>query len=225
MSCTSAGGLDAVIPPVRPDEVSQGAAKSVGPVLTRVGHERDALIHQVRLGERRRLRTQQPTVKPDFFVSGVSIPKSRMRSRPRLSSRMSMVSPSTTFSTSAVVATESAETRSGAAYTTTANTAMVTTATRMPSQTASRVAGVPVVVAISAIRPACAGGPASRKLRLRWSFDGTPHDEQIGRRLGRRHPWCWSHLRTGDSSCRPDPPNTLTRRTGQIETLSCADRY
>src|SRR6476661_1375778 len=51
---------------------------------------------------------QHPTVYPGFLVSGVSIPNSLMRRRPRTSSSMSTVSPSTTFNTTAVVLTGSA---------------------------------------------------------------------------------------------------------------------
>ena len=106
---------------------------------------------------------QQPTVYPRFFVSGVSMPKRRTRRRPRTSSRMSMVSPSTTFKTVAVTVTGSAAAVGSETENATATTIAAALIARLRvgagvggwirvdlTRSASRLARDAVVVAISA---------------------------------------------------------------------------
>ncbi len=115
---------------------------------------------------------QQPTVYPGFFVSGVSMPKRRTRRRPRTSSRMSMVSPSTTFKTVAVTVAGSAAAVGSETENATATTTIAALIARLArwlpvgagvgvwtrvdvTRSASRLASDAVVVAIS-------GGPVVR---------------------------------------------------------------
>ena len=95
--------------PVSFVEIGQRPAVAVVHTLRRVGGERDTLPERF-LRELRRLRTPTADRIAGLVGSGVSIPSSLMRRRPWTSSRMSTVSPSTTFSTTAVVATGSERT-------------------------------------------------------------------------------------------------------------------
>jgi hypothetical protein len=100
-------GFDRVVPPVGLVQVGQCPAVPVVRALRRVGDERNPLAEKCRFSVLRCLGTPAANGESGFLrLRGV--PNRRIRSRPRTSSTMSTVSPSTTFNTVAVVGTGSA---------------------------------------------------------------------------------------------------------------------
>jgi len=137
-----------------------------------------------------------------------------------------MVSPSTTFNTSAVGATGSAETVGGETYAMTAKATMDTTATRtriadnVTSRRRTRRCHDPH-------HPNRLGRPDRLRLGSCKTqapspkpIDGTTHGDQTGSRRASRHPRHRARRRAGDLIDRSDP---LARRRRRIETLSRAD--
>ena len=113
MRRSGASRFDRIVPAIGLIQVGQSSAVLVGHVLRR--DERGSLSQHGRLGEVRRLRSPAADGESGLLRFRCVDPQEPQRRRPRLSWRMSMVSPSTTFSTSAVVTMGSAFCRSGSA--------------------------------------------------------------------------------------------------------------